>query len=73
MIPGRRPGRKYGALVWVEGNKTWGLPSLKLTASLPLKMDDWKTIRLPSGALGPFSGANLLLVLGRVKICQICR
>ena len=31
------------------------------------KIDGWKTIRLPFGALnGLFSGANLLLVLGSV-------
>ena len=27
------------------------LPSLKLTASLPLKIDGWNVIRLPFGAL----------------------
>ena len=33
------------------------LPSLKLTASLPLKMDGWNTIRLPIGAnLAYFQG-----------------
>ena len=38
------------------------LPSLKLTASLPLKMDGWNTIL--SYWDGPFSGA--MLVSGRV-------
>ncbi len=41
------------------------LPSLKLT--YPLKMNGWNTFSFPFGALnGLFSGANLLLVLGRV-------
>ena len=33
---------------------------------MDLKMDGWKKIRLPFGAKGLFSGANWLLVLGRV-------
>ena len=40
------------------------LPSLKLT--YPLKMDGCNTIRFLLGRLGLFSGANLLLVSGRV-------
>ena len=44
----------------------WNLPSLKLTASLPLKMDGWNTI-LSYWGFGLFSGANLLLVSGRVN------
>ena len=42
---------------------------LKLTASLHLKMDGWNTNFL-LGRLGLFSGANLLLVLGRVFLHQ---
>ncbi len=42
-----------------DGKNPWdyhGLPSLKLTASLPLKMDGWKTI--VSFWDGLFSGAK---------------
>ena len=43
----------------------WGwLPSLKRTASFHLKIDGWKTFSL-LGFGRFFSGANLLLVLGR--------
>ena len=36
---------------------SWSYPSLKRTASLPLKIDDWKTIfRLPFGELACFQG-----------------
>ncbi len=44
----------------------WCVPSLKLTFS-PLKMDGWNTIYFPIGSLGLFSGANFLLVSGRVN------
>ncbi len=46
------------------------LPSLKLTASLPLKMDGWNTI-LSYWGPGLFSGANLLLVSGMVFTVQL--
>ena len=46
------------------------LTSLKLTARLPLKMDGWKTIRLPFWCnLGLFSGAKMLL-LGERTCCH---
>ena len=41
------------------------VPSLKLTASLPLKMDGWNTMNFPIGVNGLFSGA--MLVSGRVS------
>ena len=46
------------------------LTSLRLTASLPLKMDGWKTIRRPFWRnLGLFSGAKMLL-LGERTCCH---
>ena len=52
---------------WVGGVKQQLLPSLKLTASLPLKIGqicpNRKPDRIPTH---PFLGANLLLVSGRV-------
>ena len=45
----------------------------KLTASLPLKMESWKTIRLPFllGAISAYFQWLLLLVLGSVKVAEI--
>ena len=45
-------------------------PSVKLTASLHLKMDGWKTIRLIflGGQPAAFSGAKMLLVFGVQKL-----
>ena len=45
--------------------KTWGLPSLKLTASLHLKMDGWKT-NFSFWVLGWFVFAGQMLVSGRL-------
>ena len=42
----------------------------KIAAS-PLKIDGWKTIRLPFGGWAFFSGANWLLVSGRVTVAQL--
>ena len=56
---------------WVGGSSKVLVPSLKLTFS-HLKMDGWNTFSFPFGAFnGLFSGANLLLVLGRVFLMQI--
>ena len=45
----------------------------KLTASLSLKMESWKTIRLPFllGAISAYFQWLLLLVLGSVKVAEI--
>ena len=45
-------GRGYGGVFWNCGR----LPSLKLTASLHLKMDGWKTLSFPFGARPIFRG-----------------
>ena len=56
--------QQYFTKKWMKLLST-KLPSLKLTCSHP-KMDGWNTFSFPFRAKGLFSGANLLLVLGRV-------
>lgn len=54
---------------WVGHGFCLALRSLKQTAKA-LKMDGWKTILPFWGPKGLFSGANLLLVSGRVTGCS---
>ena len=46
------------------------LPFLKLPASLPLKINGWKTTNFPFGKASLFSGVNSLLIFGGVKVIQ---
>ena len=43
------------------------IPSLKLIAKAPVKMDGWKTFSFPFGAFGLFSRRLWLLVSGRLR------